>query len=446
MTLTIKVLTLIYVITGMAVMGEAQNQQSSNQAIPNFVAIGERAPNIELPTIMNFPRASASLQDFKGKLLILDFWATYCPPCIISMPKLSELQKQFDDKIQVLLVGAEDEPMARKLFASKPQIQLPNALGVYQQLAQHFGVPALDTFVWIDSHGVVRAVTDGEQVRAEHIQAILEGRPVKLTSQMGYGPRIKFDRHSPFLIDGNGAGAADLRYHSIISGALRGVGPVMVTDRKEPYKDRRIFVANYTIQALYLTAFGDDAPGGPGSQFSRIRHSLEVANPGRFTQKENENLYCYELIVPIEMAGRLRQMMRADLDRFFGTIGTIEKRKVKAMVLTRIGKDSVKLPPHEPLEPWMVAAGIPEGEGQLHMHDYPITLQQLLEYFVKVPTLDETGLSGMVDLGYGYKELFVERKGDMAYIRNTLTKYGIALQEAEREVDFLVIRDDPARR
>jgi thiol-disulfide isomerase/thioredoxin len=435
----------MFVITGTTVANRAQDQQSASKTTPEFVAIGQPAPEIELPTIMNFPRANASLRDLKGKLLILDFWATYCPPCVSSMPKMSELQKQFEGKIQMMLIGAEDEPTAKKFFARKPQIQLPNALGVYGTLAQHFGIPGLSTYVWIDGQGVVRAVTDHEQVTADNIQAVLDGKPVTLPSVAGYGPPLKFDLSSPLLIDGNGAGAADLQYHSLITGAFRGAGTVVTRNTQGPYKDRRIFIRNFPIVALYRVAFGDDAPLGPGSQFSPARTLLDVADRTRFEVFDNDHVYCYELIVPVERAGQLRQMMRADLDRFYGTTGQIEKRKVKTLVLTRVGPGSAPLASLEPLDPKEVASGFPEGEGQLRIPNSGFyTLQRLIEHLLKLPVVDETGLSGTVNLGLGYKELFAERV-DATFIRDALAKYGLSLQEAEREVDLLVIRDLAAR-
>jgi uncharacterized protein (TIGR03435 family) len=160
---------------------------------------------------------------------------------------------------------------------------------------------------------------------------------------------------------------------------------------------------------------------------------------------DNDHVYCYELIVPVERAGQLRQMMRADLDRFYGTTGQIEKRKVKTLVLTRVGPGSAPLASLEPLDPKEVASGFPEGEGQLRIPNSGFyTLQRLIEHLLKLPVVDETGLSGTVNLGLGYKELFAERV-DATFIRDALAKYGLSLQEAEREVDLLVIRDLAAR-
>ena len=62
----------------------------------------------------NADGATAQLKDFEGKVVILDFWATYCPPCIEEIPHLRALQKQYGkENLEVVglhVGGAEDRP------------------------------------------------------------------------------------------------------------------------------------------------------------------------------------------------------------------------------------------------------------------------------------------------------------------------------------------------
>lgn len=61
----------------------------------------------------NFAGEDAKLGDLKGKVVVLDFWATYCPPCLEEIPHLNELQAKYKDNLQIVglhVGGTEDEP------------------------------------------------------------------------------------------------------------------------------------------------------------------------------------------------------------------------------------------------------------------------------------------------------------------------------------------------
>src|SRR5438309_1226849 len=81
----------------------------------NYPEIGKPCPDFTLNEIYNYPKSKASLQDFKGKWLILDFWSRGCTACIQSFPKLNELTKEFKDKVQIVLVGVDDK-LIRKMY------------------------------------------------------------------------------------------------------------------------------------------------------------------------------------------------------------------------------------------------------------------------------------------------------------------------------------------
>ncbi|MGB4400563.1 MAG: TlpA disulfide reductase family protein, partial [Daejeonella sp.] len=78
----------------------------SNTALAQTAAlkIGDKVPDVTINNISNYKSTSAKLSDFKGKLLILDFWATWCAPCIAMIPKMDSLEKAFEGKVAFLSV------------------------------------------------------------------------------------------------------------------------------------------------------------------------------------------------------------------------------------------------------------------------------------------------------------------------------------------------------
>src|SRR5688572_7574854 len=60
--------------------------------------VGNKMPDIPLGVVINNKTGKTRFSEFKGKLLILDFWDTYCSSCIEGFPKMVQLQKEFGDK------------------------------------------------------------------------------------------------------------------------------------------------------------------------------------------------------------------------------------------------------------------------------------------------------------------------------------------------------------
>src|SRR6476469_6873036 len=80
------------------------------------VTIGERCPDVEIKNIINYKTATARISDFRGKLLLLDFWGTFCGPCVASFPRMDALEKEFANDMQVLPVTFEDKEKVQLLF------------------------------------------------------------------------------------------------------------------------------------------------------------------------------------------------------------------------------------------------------------------------------------------------------------------------------------------
>lgn len=106
-------------------------------------------------TLKNLEGKPVKLSDFKGKVVLLNFWATWCPPCREEIPDLVSLQKQYASQGLVVLGISMDEggPARVASFAKKYEINYPIVLGDEKTSAAYGGIQVLPTTFVIDRKG-----------------------------------------------------------------------------------------------------------------------------------------------------------------------------------------------------------------------------------------------------------------------------------------------------
>jgi peroxiredoxin len=113
---------------------------------------GAKAPDFELASLDGH---KVKLSDYRGKAVLLNFWATWCPPCKIEMPWFVELQKQYaKDGLVVIGVAMDDsEPQKISEFAHEMGLNYPVLLGTDQVSDDYGNVQYLPTTFYIDRDG-----------------------------------------------------------------------------------------------------------------------------------------------------------------------------------------------------------------------------------------------------------------------------------------------------
>jgi len=113
--------------------------------------IGNAAPDF---TITDSQR-TVTLSQLRGKPVVLNFWATWCPPCVGEMPSLVQLQKQLGDKVTILAVSEDADDAAYKQFVRDHNVDLLTIRDVAQKTNEVYGTFKFPETYVIDRNGTV---------------------------------------------------------------------------------------------------------------------------------------------------------------------------------------------------------------------------------------------------------------------------------------------------
>jgi peroxiredoxin len=112
---------------------------------------------------------TVKLSDFKGKVVILDFWATWCPPCRAEIPSFVELQDKYKDKgLQIIGISVDqDGAKVLKPFIEQNKINYPIILADEKVQSDYGGIEGIPTTFIIDKEGKISAKHVGLTQKAE---------------------------------------------------------------------------------------------------------------------------------------------------------------------------------------------------------------------------------------------------------------------------------------
>ncbi len=403
--------------------------QSVNISTSGNPLINQLCPEFSFDTLFNYKKEKLLLSEFRGKFVIVDFWATFCLPCIKDFPKLENFQKRFGDTLQVLLVATDGYVKTKQFYdtrkkAGKP-MTLPCALN--RSMARYFQVKQVSTYVWIDDQGYIRAITDYSQLTEKNISDFIGRKKMTVRDTEKMAP---VDYKRPLLITAKEIDSNSVIYGSTLTKHLKGVRGSRKNAGKE---DGRIAVYNGPIISLYMLAFGDTSGA---VKYSRV--VMESAHTDKLMPPKKEdydvwkfdNTFCYELTVPESRQKDIYKIMRDDLGHLFGYNVYQEYRTQKCLVLK--AEKGFRF-----LEDTTVTPKLTISSGGVTVTNYPFPrFAGLIDHYNQDKIfLDETGLTGKVDI------TIQAIMNDVDAVNKELKKYKLSLNYEDRKVQMLVIKD-----
>lgn len=145
---------IIAAVTLIALISVAMVQAMEKEKPDNLpgLGVGLKAPDFELK---NLDGENVKLSDYQGKKVILNFWATWCPPCKAEMPDMQQFYTESGDEVVILAVNIDPQYDVAG-FAEKMGVNFPILLDEDDKVNNTYQVLTIPTTYFIDEKGIIR--------------------------------------------------------------------------------------------------------------------------------------------------------------------------------------------------------------------------------------------------------------------------------------------------
>ena|GEM_PF-2050814 len=415
---------------------------------------------------------TARLNEYRGKTIILDFWATWCTACIASLPDLHKLEDQYREDLVVMPVTyqrASDvssfymkSPMQKKIGASFRTV-IEAALNTY------FPRKTIPHTVVIDRGGMVHAITSPLYLKAETIGNLITGAQsyIPLKRELKLEKPLLKHAYDDVITHGN-------IYYTTITGPTDGFVSAGDLELDSANGSKRYYTTGLSVLQLYAATLLYTEHST--LVFTPNRRILAVEAPGNLvvhTTADGEstladpawrttNTYNYESIFPIRISeAEMREKMRLDLDFHFGLKSSVEKRRMKCLILSEAPQNGASFRSRDSAKSMLVInqlsyskntanrkhVGKSESGAVNYMRNGTVSaLITILngrspasDYFrVLPPVINEVQYTGRINLD------LPDDLTDLEALKRTLLHQGLILEEGYRDIDMFVLTSGSA--
>ena len=374
-------------------------------------------------SMVNSPNKTTTLAKDRDKLILLDFWATWCGSCLKNFPKMEALQRQFGDRIKMIPVTDQNRPTIEKFFASKNGQRYKGISSViedklFSELFPHRGMP----YMVLIRNGKVLNTTDAEQVTAAKIQEILQDQSSSLQTI------LEINRDRPLLLADQfdlEKGTSLLNYALFSKGRIRSLTPGTTFRRAGGVTYGRLF-GNAALLRIY-EGIAYQLFEARGEKFSKKRliNLVKDSSPLDFSRTDTDEdrdkkSYSLEFIVPVANAHSLYPEMLKAVNVYSGYNATLEIQRVKCLVL-KVGKGKLQ----------KEVGKLPSVEMR-PMESIIADLNDIS--FSELPVINESGFTGNVAID-------VATITDLNSVKNSCNEAGFELIETDRDLLMFVLKD-----
>ena len=134
------------------------------EAAPTGIEVGQAAPDFTFTDLTT--GNTVKLSGLRDKPVFINFWATWCPPCVKELPHIQTKYEQYKDKINFLAISLDGEQEAPAQFISAKGYTFPVGYGNEREISRAYNVQAIPMSFIIDTNGVIKAKIIGSMDEA----------------------------------------------------------------------------------------------------------------------------------------------------------------------------------------------------------------------------------------------------------------------------------------
>jgi peroxiredoxin len=371
------------------------------------IGIGDQFPNYILRPIINAPVVQFDVNSKNSKILIFNFWGTWCAPCIPEMDNLAKIQKANKD-IQIIGISNDKIDRLNRYKEKKPsEIWLASDTSSY--LYNRFGFSYVGQAAILNQNNKVIALVRSDSITQSMIDKIKIGIPIANSSQLittvvlGENPDL-------FGID------STTNQSLTIQSRKSDQGSMILTYKNTKFQDRRISFINLPDAILYEYAY---KIGGTG----RVIYLPDA-------KSLEPKIVSLDLIIPNSNNDSLRSKLKQVLQKFLPYQVSVVRKEIPVFVLRRKEPASSNLQESREAKSdyWFTGKGFSGTAIPLE------TFCNYLENELGLPVVDETNLRGRYDI----KTVLTIRSKDE--ILKSVDAVGLKIEQTRKEMEVLVIK------
>lgn len=384
------------------------------QAETNEPEVGEKPPPLGLEKVLQAPSdAQASWEALKGKVVVLEFWATWCGPCIAAIPHLNELADHFKDQpVQFIAITDENESVVGRFLKKKP-IHAWVGLDTDKSMLKAYGVDGIPHTVVVDPKGNIAAITYPSTLTQQHLEDLLAGKSLALSERK----QTKDEGLSPGELPGK---------------ATQQEALFQVLVKPSETEHGRSASGNGSMSIMGCEVISALATG---YEINAVRIKTNCVLPeGRFD---------FIVKTPAKQQDGAKAWLRQAVETTFGLTAQRESRAMDVYLLSTTNRNA------EHLTPTVSTGGSSSSSGPGRMQAINGTLVGLawsLESLLKKPVLDETGLTNRYDFELKWEAKDREQPDPEKLAKAVREQLGLELTLAKRTIEVLVVNSATEQR